>query len=193
MIKTTAMIIKELSQYASPSDKLTRMVGQGKVFPIVNGLYETDRYVPGYLLAGSIYGPSYLSFEFALAFHGLIPEAVRIFTSATFEKKKKKKYDTTFGIFTYRDIPSKAYPYGQDIRIEGEYSFILASPEKALCDQLYKTKPVANNKDIENLLFEDLRIDEQELRRLMVSDIVFLSEKYGSTNIKKLSQFMRRM
>lgn len=90
MIKTTNMILEELYQYASPADKLSRMVRDGKYIPIVKGLYETQRSTPGYLLAGSIYGPSYLSFEFALAYHGLIPEAVYTFTSATFDKKKEK-------------------------------------------------------------------------------------------------------
>lgn len=193
MIKTTAIIIGELREYASPSDKLTRMVQEEEYYPIKQGLYETDKSTPGYLLAGSIYGPSYLSFEFALAYHGLIPEAVYTFTSATFEKKKKKKYETSFGTFTYRDIPSKAYSYGLEIKKEGEYSYILASPEKALCDQLYKVKPVSNYKELENLLFEDLRIDEQEFKRLAADDVAVLAEKYGSTNIKKLAGFMGRI
>ncbi len=193
MIVTTAMILKELSNYASPADKLSRMVQDGEYIPIIKGLYETNRSTSGYLLAGSIYGPSYLSFEFALAYHGLIPEAVYTFTSATFEKKKKKKYETQFGIFTYRDIPSKAYASGLELKREGEYSYILASPEKALCDQLYKTKPVSNYRELENLLFEDLRIEEQEFKKLDSDDITVLAGKYGSINIKKLSSFIRRI
>jgi len=193
MVKTTTMIIMELNHYASPADKLSRMVQHGEYIPIINGLYETDKSIPGYLLAGSIYGPSYLSFEFALAYHGMIPEAVYTFTSATFEKKKKKKYETPFGIFTYRDIPSNAYSLGLEIRKEGNYSYVIASPEKALCDQLYKTKPISNYKELRNLLFEDLRIEEPDLARLNFDDIAILTEKYGSTNIRKLSSFLGRM
>lgn len=55
-------------------------------------MYETDSNTPGYLLAGSIYGPSYLSFDFALAYYDLIPERVVNYTSATFGKKKKKNF-----------------------------------------------------------------------------------------------------
>lgn len=193
MITTTAIILNELSQYASPADKLARMVQRGIYIPIVKGLYETEKSTPGYLLAGSIYGPSYLSFEFALAFYGMIPEAVYTFTSATFEKKRKKKYKTPFGTFTYRDIPSFVYSYGLEIKKEGNYSYVLASPEKALCDQLYKAKPVSNYRELQNLLFEDLRIEEHEFRKLNADDVAILAEKYGSTNIKKLSSFMRRM
>lgn len=193
MIATTAIILNELNEYASPADKLARMVQRGIYIPIVKGLYETEKSTPGYLLAGSIYGPSYLSFEFALAFYGMIPEAVYTFTSATFEKKRKKKYKTSFGTFTYRDIPSNVYSYGLEMKKEGNYSYLLASPEKALCDQLYKARPVSNYKELQNLLFEDLRIEEHEFRKLNADDVAILAEKYGSTNIKKLSSFMRRM
>ena len=87
------MLLHELGQlYAWPAHKLNRKVKSGELIPIVKGLYEDDSSVPGYLLAGSIYGPSYLSFEFALSFYGMIPEAVYTFTSATYDKKKKKMY-----------------------------------------------------------------------------------------------------
>lgn len=193
MIKTTAMILSELSQYASPADKLSRLVKEGKYIPIVKGMYETDKTIPGYLIAESIYGPSYLSFEFALSYHGLIPEAVYTFTSATFEKKKKRKYDTPFGTFTYRDVPAKAYAYGVEIVRDGKYNYKIATAEKALCDQLYKTKGVANYKELQELLFDDLRIDELQLKKLNVDDINIFAGKYGSMNVKKLNGFMRRI
>lgn len=187
------MILNGLNHYASPADKLTRMVQNGEYVKIVKGLYETEKSVPGYLLAESIYGPSYLSFEFALSYYGLIPETVYTFTSATFEKKKKKKYTTPMGTFTYRDIPSRAYPYGVKVVREGEYFYKIATAEKAICDQLYKTKAIANYKELQDLLFADLRIDKEELKKLNVEDIALLSEKYGSTNVKKLSKMMRRI
>ncbi|NLC44021.1 MAG: hypothetical protein GX783_07030 [Clostridiales bacterium] len=193
MIKTTAMILDELKNYASPASKLSRMAQNGEYIKIVRGLYETDPSTPGYLLAGSIYGPSYLSFEFALAYHGLIPEAVYTFTSATYDKKKKKKFETPFGTFTYRDIPRDAYPLGVEIVKEGDYSYWIASPEKALCDALYTKAPVANHKELLILLFDDMRIDEQEFDKLNYNDIIILAESYHSTNVQKLRQLMRRI
>ena len=94
----------ELSEYDSPKSKLSRMAKSGEYFSITKGIYETDRYTQAHLLAGSIYGPSCISFEYALSFYGMIPEAVYTVTSATFEKKKKKKFETAFGTFTYRDV-----------------------------------------------------------------------------------------
>ena len=110
MIKTTAIMLEELHNYASPTSKLSRMTARGECVQIVKGLYETDKSVLSYLLAGSIYGPSYISFEHAMSYYGLLPEAVYTVTSATFEMKKKKRYETPFGTFTYCDVPAEAFP-----------------------------------------------------------------------------------
>ena len=67
MTNTTATLLQQYGSYANPSAKIGRMVKSGELVPITKGLYETDRCVPGEYLAGIIYGPSYLSFEFALA------------------------------------------------------------------------------------------------------------------------------
>ena len=87
MIVTYNMLMSELARYSNARQKLGRLVKEGKYIPVVRGLYETDKNTPGYLLAASIYGPSYLSFSFALSWHALIPEAVYTYSSATFEKK----------------------------------------------------------------------------------------------------------
>ncbi|MFV0528409.1 MAG: hypothetical protein ACK5MN_06820 [Lachnospiraceae bacterium] len=192
MIKTTAMLLEELSEYANPRSKIFRMSEKKEIFPIVKGLYETNANTPGYLLAGSIYGPSYISFDYALSYHGIIPEAVYIITNATFEKKKKKEYNTLFGTFTYRDVPSEAFPLGISLIKEGDYFYRIAVPEKALCDKLYTISPVANIKELLKLLFEDLRIEESYIEGLDKNLVNLLSSKYNSTNINKLSSLMRR-
>lgn len=193
MIKTTAMLLEELKEYASPKSKLSRMVARGECFPVTRGLYETDPNVPVHLLAGSIYGPSYISFEYALGYYGLIPEAVYTVTCATFEKKKKKKYETSFGTFTYRDVPSEAFPLGIRLIQEGDYFYRIAEPEKALCDQLYTMSPLPNTKELIRLLTEDLRIEEAELRKLDAKKVCEYSEAYRTTNIKKLCSLLRRI
>lgn len=187
------MLESELKQYASPRDKISRMVKEDKLFPIVKGLYETDKSTSGYLLAEAIYAPSYLSFEFALAFYGLIPEAVYVFTSATFEKKKKKIYETSFGTFSFRDIPSDAYTYGVNIVKENEYWYKIATIEKAVCDQLYKTKTISNYNELEKLLFDDLRFDRELIKDLNVEDIIELAPKYRNVNVRKFSLWLKKV
>lgn len=187
------MLLEELKGYGSPKSKLARMAERGECFPITRGLYETDRNAPAYLLAGSIYGPSYISFEYALSRYGLIPEAVYAVTCATFEKKKKKKYETPFGTFTYRDVPSEAFPLGIRLVQEGDYFYRIAEPEKALCDQLYTMPPVPNTQELFRLLTEDLRIEESEIGKLDGNKVCEYSGAYHSTNVKKLCSLLRRL
>lgn len=70
---------------------------------------------------------------------------------------------------------------------------MMATAEKALCDQLYKISPVANYKELERLLFEDLRIDMSAIAELSKKDIDLYAQNYGSTNVKKLAGYMRKM
>ena len=192
MIITTDIVKARLSDYANKNNKISRDIRDGKLHKIVNGLYETDINTPGYLLAGSIYGPSYISFEYALSYYGLIPERVHVITCATYGKKKKKKFNTSFGIFTYRDVPVLAYPEEIILKEENGYTYQIASKEKALCDKLYTLKPLKNYKNLEDMLFIDLRIDKDEFDALDIEKIEHLSILYHSTNIQLLAKYMRR-
>ena len=181
MIITSDIAKQYLKRYSNKNTKLARDVRDGKLIKIKNGLYETEANTPSYLLAGSIYGPSYISFEYALSYYGLIPERVTTITCASFNKKKKKIYNTPFGAFTYRDIPSLAYKEEIILKEEGNYSYQIATAEKALCDKLYTLKPLNNYSNLEKMLFEDLRIDIDEFNNLNTDKINKLS--YLSTLI----------
>lgn len=186
------VIKNNLKEYSNKNNKISRDIKSGKLYKIVPGLYETDPNTPGYLLAGSIYGPSYISFEYALSYYGLIPERVSAITCATFDKKKKKEYNTDFGVFTYRDIPVEAYPEEILLKEEKNYSFQIATPEKALCDKIYTLSPLYNYSNLERMLFNDLRIDKEEFNKLNVDKVIKLSNLYHSTNVELLAKYMRR-
>lgn len=190
MIKTTAMLIEEQKEYRYPANKISRMVSEGTIFPVVRGLYTTDKNFPGQFLAASIYSPSYLSFEFALSYWELIPEAVYVYSSATFDKKKKKQFKTEFGLFTYRDVPKEAYPLGIQIVKSGENAFFIADPEKALCDKLYTLSPVANLDALSELIFLSLRIDKPEFALLDVEKMAYYARFYRTTNHKLLIKML---
>lgn len=192
MINSTTMLKQQYNSYMNPAAKIGRMVKSGELTPIMKGLYETDKTVPGHYLSGIIYGPSYLSFEFALSWHDLIPEAVYIYTSATCGKKKKKQYDTHFGTYTYRDVPVLAFPYGIKLYEENGYSFMLASPEKAVCDMLYTCSPCGNRAELCQLLFEDLRIDETAFFQLDLDEMAELAGLYRTTNHRLLGSLIRK-
>lgn len=192
MIITNDMAKYKLNNYSNKNNKISREIKKGKLFKIITGLYETDPNTLGYLLASSIYGPSYISFDFALSYYGLIPERVSTITCATFNKKKRKQYNTKFGVFTYKDVPSSAYPEEILLKQENNYSYQIATKEKALCDKLYSLKPLKNISNLENMLFNDLRIDIDEFKKINIKKIEKLSNLYHSTNVTLLLKYLRR-
>lgn len=190
MIVTTRMLEDRLSTYENPRNKIGRMVSADELVPVRRGLYETDHAIPGYFLAPCIYGPSYLSFEYALGRHGLIPEAVRTYTSATCGKRKTRRYKNAFGRYSYQDVPLAVFPLFVDLKREGNYAYWLASPEKALCDQLYKLPPITSRRTLERLLLDDLRIDEEGLYALDSSVVSRLAERYHSRSVTHLASYL---
>ena len=124
--------------------------------------------------------------------HGLIPEAVYNFTCATFEKRRRKEFDTSFGHYIYRDVPSKAYPAEVLLIIENGYSYQIATAEKAICDTLYKAAPLSNTKEIINYLFDDMRIDEKSFNQLDMKKILELSSLYRTKNHRLLESVVRK-
>ena len=190
MLVSFDALAQQFAGYTDVKGKIRREVQGGRLVQVARGLYETDARTDGKYLAGAIYGPSYLSFDYALSVHALIPEAVYTYTSATFQKGKTKRYENAFGTFLYRDVPAAVYPLGVEIKVEGEYSYQIASPEKALCDKLYSLSPVYSVRALKELLFDDLRIDEAAFLALQKDDILQLAPLYRATNLKLLAKFM---
>ena len=114
--------------------KIARMIHSGDLIQLRRGLYATQRDINPYCLAASIYGPSYISFETALSFHGLIPEAVYEITSATL--KRPKEFENGFGRYRYHAIPRNVYAVGIERITESGIPFLIASSTKALCDRI---------------------------------------------------------
>ena len=178
------------AEYSAPKNRLLLLERQGKLFKVVRGLYETEKSVPQELLASAIYGPSYISFESALSFWGLIPEKVAALTSATFGKKRTKRFETRFGLFLYRDVPDSAFPYEVYLKNEGERYFLIAGKEKSLCDTLYRESPLGSEKQLTEYLFENLRIEESDFDSVDFSLLSDLCDLYNSTNLRILKKFV---
>lgn len=190
MIVTTLNLKEKYKVYTDINGKIKRDIDKGLLFPLVRGIYETNNSVDGFLLASYIYGPSYLSFEYALSFHNLVPERVVLYTNASFGKRKSKSYKNHFGLYTYRDVPNAAFPFSVKAYEEDGYAYFIASPEKALCDLLYIRKSVTSIKELKKVLFEDLRINKDIFEQLNFEEILFLSEKYISNNMKYFRKYI---
>jgi len=190
MIVTIEELKIKFKDYSDIQGKIKREVEQGKYVPVIRGLYETNRNTPGYFLSSYIYGPSYLSFDYALSYYGLIPERVTLYTSATFNKRKSKTYSTLFGNYHYRDIPKSAFPYDVDVIEENNYIYHIATKEKAICDKLYLIKSVSIIKELKEVLFDNLRIDRDQFNMLDKEKMLFLSKKYNSRTLRTLEKML---
>ncbi|MCI1210206.1 MAG: hypothetical protein LKF96_12265 [Treponema sp.] len=182
MIQDTQTVLYSLQNYKSPRSKITQLLRKGKLIQLRRGLFETDSRTPPYALAAAIYGPSYISFEYALGWYGLIPERVTTITSAVFRKNKIKEFKTPFGLYSYQPVPARVYPYAVTMLAENGYNWQMASAEKAICDTLNKALPVKTLREMQKLLFESWRMEPEMLSSLNLSDIRFLAPLYHKRN-----------
>ena len=191
MIKTIFQLKNDYSTYKSILCKISHEEKLGKIVRLKRGLYETDKTIEPILLSNRIVSPSYVSFETALSYYGLIPEKVYTITGASFNKKKTKLFKNYFGTFVYNDIPKNVYSDSILLDTSKKYGFLIASKEKAILDMLYKAKTVKSTKEIEALLFDDLRIDEIDFNKLDFSLIRTIGNKYYDKNISLFLQFIK--
>jgi len=193
MIVSTEQLLMKYADYKSPHHKIQALVRAGELIPLKKGLYETDRTVPGNMLAGVLYGPSYLSFEYALSYYGMIPERAMVYTSATFEKNRKKEIRNEFGVYIYQDVPAAVYPIGYTW-IEGNpYPYLIAGREKALCDELAILAPIRGKKDFREYLFDGMRLDEDIFEELNSNTLRKLAALYHKTNLDQLIRLLDEM
>jgi hypothetical protein len=192
-------LIDALKGLAYPRNRINDLLRQGVILRVKKGLYVFgDRYrrhpYSKELLANLIYGPSYVSLDYALAYHGLTPERVEALTSVT--PNRSRRFATPVGLFIYRQIPARAYEVGA-VRVEADHqlAFLMASPEKALADKIVSVRgaPIASIGEMVRFLEEDLRIDAGAIRSLSPERIDEFAGRYRSLKLRRLSGHLRRL
>ena len=180
-------------KYSNIYQKINNECKKGILVKIKRGLYTDDLYNDKEVIANICYNPSYISFEYALSYYGVIPEFVSTFTSATFGKKNNKIYHMKDSTFDYRSVPDEVFPMGILImKNSKDISYKIASKEKALCDLLYSKYPVRSIKDLKTLLFEDMRIDENEFFKMNVEFIKEIAPLYHSNSLNVLIKYLNK-
>mgnify|MGYP001212980570 CR=1 FL=1 len=163
-------LLPVLKDYRRPNDKIAEWLRQGVLVPIKRGLYirsEAGRVPCLPLVANHLYGPSCVSLDYALAWHGLIPERVHEITSVC--TRRGCIIDNALGRFSYVRLPAQVYPWGiVQASASAQETFLIASPAKALCDKVLLTPRLraTTHAAMQRFLFEDLRIDAGALRGL---------------------------
>jgi len=187
-------LMQALSGYAYPRDRVTKLLRSGELVRVKKGLYVTTDSRDWYsreVLANLIYGPSYVSLEYALRYYGLIPEAVETVTSVT--TQKRKRYDTPLGRFEYEHLPVLSYAPGVCyIAVDARRGFLIASPEKALIDTLAVRTPGLKPEEIGQHLFDNLRVDEADFSRLDFSPLEPALGGRASPSVRSLFAYLAR-
>jgi len=178
--------------FSNVNEKISSMVKKNDIIRLKRGIYFLNpKYntipVDKISVANILYTPSYVSFEYALSYHGLIPERVYGITSATL--RLKKIYDTPIGRFDYIKVPKKAFSIGIDWLYDDELGGrLIATKEKALCDKIKNEKKlgVLSQKKLWDYLIHDLRIEELELLKLNLALLNEIAIIYNVAILKTL-------
>jgi len=188
-----------LKDYARPRDKISDLLRRGSIIRIKKGLYIFgDEYrrrpFSREILANLIYGPSYISLNYALQHYGLIPERVEAVTSVT--TGRSRRFSTPVGLFTYHMISLEAFRIGMDrIEIDDGRAFLMATPAKALADELHHVRGIGiqTQKELSNYLEKNLRVDPAVLRELNPVELDTVALCYRTRKIKLLGDLVRRI
>ncbi|RII25070.1 MAG: hypothetical protein CXR31_15600 [Geobacter sp.] len=185
--------------YARPRMKISGMLAKGDIVRVKKGLYilgEPLRRHPfcRELLANLIYGPSYVSLEYALHYHGLTPERVETVTSVTCGRSRT--FDTPAGTFSYRMIPLDAFRTGMDrVELDDGRSFLIAIPEKALADRVVAERgaDISTQKGLRDYLLDGLRVEPVGLNSLNSARLEEIARLYRSRRVKLLAGLVNRL
>jgi predicted transcriptional regulator of viral defense system len=149
-------------------NNLTRWVRQGYLTRLRQGFYAFSEYLPSrdfaLYISNRIYKPSYISLHTALAFYGVIPEAVVQITAVS--SLKTAEFVNDFGTYSYKKMREDLM-FGYELMPFGERTIGFATPEKALLDLLW-LYPFYNtpNEMKELRLDDDFMQDELNRERL---------------------------
>lgn len=188
-----------LGNYKSKRDKISRLIKTGEVIRLKKGVYvlhESYRDGPISLehLSNLLFGPSYLSLEYALSFYGFIPEKVETITAVT--TGRSREFHTPLGLFTYRSITPPQFSSGMDvIEVEPDVRFLMATPEKALADFLQSQKgvPAQSKSALERYLLDDIRLDATMLSKMKLDELRTYSTIYRSRKLSQLCLTIGKM
>lgn len=184
-----------MSHLRKPRDKIRTLLADGGIVRIRKGLYA---FAPPYrsgplsreLLANLIHGPSYVSLDYALSYHGLVPERVAAVTSVTCGRSRS--FTTPLGVFAYRSLPLPRYAVGAMLEDSAAGQFLMAWPEKALADKVWADKRFrgVGPSEYRGYFAEDLRIEQATLANLDASRLETIADAYRSRKILAFVRFV---
>ncbi len=178
-----------LDGYTNPNDFISRLVKSEELIRLKNGFFIIAEKIekspiPYEQIANLLYGPSYISFEWALSFYKMIPEGVYVITSTS--ASKSKTFTTPIGTFDYVYLSHHRYAISIDQKENALGKFLIATPEKALADLIHLKGKQLEGHDLLIDLIEDRKIDETLLKNLNKKHLAEIANNYKSRSVTNL-------
>lgn len=171
---TTSVIGSFYPQIKDKNKKVSELEKSGDIIRLKRGLYVVSpevsrKALSTELIANHLYAPSYVSLQSALRYYGLIPEAVYTMRSMTI--KHSRTFENGLGRFDYISTPVEVFSIGITQVVTDDYAFLIATPEKALCDLIASTAflNLRYLSETETYLSEYLRLDMDAFRQMRTS------------------------
>ncbi len=185
----TQNLLPLLSDYTNPHDLISRLVKKGELIRLKNGFFVIAEKIkkspiPYEQIANLLYGPSYISFEWALSYYGMIPEGVYVMTSAS--AIKSKSFTTPLATFDYIFLNHSRYAIGFEAKENAAGKWLIATPEKALVDVIHRKCQNLNPKEMLVDLLEGRRMEEATLRDLNLRHLLEIADCYRSQQVTTL-------
>ena len=170
-----ASVASLFPDYKCKYNKISALEKRGDIIRLKQGLYVPNPDLSGkqlslFLIGNKLYGPSYISLQSALRFYGLIPE--QVFTICSMTMRRSQLFHNSLAWFEYVHIDRDVFPIGlREETLEDGTSFVIATPEKALCDLISNISHLnlRYKKEVLVWLEEDIRFDMDELYNLDTS------------------------
>lgn len=195
---SSSVIASLYPDISGKNQKISQLERANEIIRLKRGLFVvspevSDKQLSTELIANHIYMPSYISMSSALRYYGLIPETVYMAQSMTI--KRSRQFDTPVGLFSYVCVPREVFHIGLTNIVKSDFSFIIATPEKALCD-LIANSPKVNLRymnEARQYLEDDIRLDMDafhQMNQTIFHEYTSVGKKSGSilTILKLLEQ-----
>jgi len=187
-----------LAEYSKPRDAVSSLLRKEQIIRVRKGLYVFGdlwqrQPISREMLANLVYGPSILSIDYALAWHGLIPEYVDVLTSIS--SGRSRHFNTPLGWFSYTHLSQERFSFGATIQKSNTGNWLITEPIKALADKVWTDKRFqpTSPSSYADYLFEDLRIDEDTLagyfNKFNINNLV---QAYSTRKVTWMVEFLQK-
>ena len=185
---TSSVLFSVYPEIKQSSRKIGQLEKKGEIIRLRRGMYIVNplishKKISTELIANHLCSPSFISMHSALRYYGLIPERVNLMQSMT--TKKARIFDNTFGRFQYIHTAEDSFYIGVTQESIEDLYFLIATPERALCDLIANTDGLTLRfkKEVQRFLEEDLRFDMDFFQTARIS----IFEEYAQIAKKKNS------